>query len=254
MQAAVRTNTAAKLEGGQENTVSQKDRRENKWGSEKIRQKRRQLIETQKNRQSTNTDLRKDVETVEDTYKDGEKKSKPQIWCAVAPAGWMGCWRRGQIKQNSTFDSKTVLKIHPFSFCSHTYHTYSHLLGYTAWRTSFCFPAHFKGLYFTSMHLVFLCFWLQSSLMKSDSVTTFTYRAGEEENIACAESQGLWELQWLWHHRQQIQKFLTQQLFGYPVLFLFSQSCSLRGKACGPKIWANSGSSQQPSLSCMPGQ
>lgn len=42
---------------------------------------------TEKNRQSTNTDLRKDVETVEDTYRDGEKKSKPQIWCAVAPAG-----------------------------------------------------------------------------------------------------------------------------------------------------------------------
>lgn len=126
-------------------------------------------METQKNRQSTNTDLRKDVESVEDTYKDGEKKSKPQIWCAVAPTGWMGCWRRGQIKQNSTFDSKTVLKIHAFSFCSHTYHTYSHLLGYTAWRISLCFPAHFKGLYFTSMHLVFLCSWLQSSLMKSDS-------------------------------------------------------------------------------------
>lgn len=44
-------------------------------------------METQKNRQSTNTDLRKDVESVEDTYKDGEKKSKPQIWCAVAPTG-----------------------------------------------------------------------------------------------------------------------------------------------------------------------
>lgn len=46
--------------------------------------------------------LEESVETVEDTYKDGEKKSKLQIWCAVAPTGWTGCRRRGQIKQNST--------------------------------------------------------------------------------------------------------------------------------------------------------
>lgn len=110
------------------------------------------------------------------------EKEQTQIWCAVAPTGWMGCWRRGKIKQNSTFDSKTVLKIHAFSFCSHTYHTYSHLLDYTAWRTSFCFPAHFKGLYFTSMHLEFLGFWFQSGLMKSGRRTTLTCRAGEENH------------------------------------------------------------------------
>lgn len=156
----------------------------------------------------------------------------------------MRCWRRGQIKQNSTFDSKTVLKIHAFSFCSHTYHTYSHLLGYTAWRTSFCFPAHFKGLYFTSLHLVFLCFWLQSSLMKSDSVTTFNYRAGEEENHCLCRRPGTVVVAMALASQPTNPKILPDtEVFGYPVLFLFSQSCFLWGKDCGPKIWANSGSS-----------
>lgn len=39
LQDAVRTNTAAKLEGSQENTVSQQGRRETKWRREKIRHK-----------------------------------------------------------------------------------------------------------------------------------------------------------------------------------------------------------------------
>lgn len=98
----------------------------------------------------------------------------------------MGCLKRVD-SQNATFDSKTgfrntcLLLLFPCSG-SCTYHTYLHLLSYTAWRTSFCFPSHFKGLYLTYMQPVFLQPWLQSSLMKSGSVATLCCRAGEEAN------------------------------------------------------------------------
>lgn len=157
----------------------------------------------------------------------------------------MGCWRRGQVKQNSTFDSKTVLKIHAFFFCSHTYHTYSLLLSYTAWRTSFCSPAHFKGLCFTSMHLGFLCFWFQSSLIKSDRVTTLSCRAGEEENHCPCRKPGTVVAVMALPSQPTDPKILPDTAtLGYPVLLLFSQSCSSWEKLVIPK----SGSSQQPSM------
>lgn len=80
----------------------------------------RQLVETQKNRKSTNIDLRKDRETVEDTYKDGEKKNRPQTECAVAPAGWMGCFRRGWLHKMLLLIVKLASEIQAFSFCSST--------------------------------------------------------------------------------------------------------------------------------------
>ena len=74
--------------------------------------------------------------------------------------------------------------------CFLSYHIYPHLLGYTTWRTSSCFPSHFKGLYLTYMQPVFLWPWLQSSLMKSGSVATLCCRAGEEANHCLCRRPG----------------------------------------------------------------
>lgn len=104
-QDAVRTNTAAKLEGSQENTVSQEDGRETKWRREKIRHKTadRNTGKRAKYKHRLEEICRNCRIHIQGWW---EKEQTPNLVCCST------IWLNGMLKekvysQNATFYSKT---------------------------------------------------------------------------------------------------------------------------------------------------